>query len=250
MEIGKGKTKETPLILDTREKVGEAFEILLNGVRFPPEKESVFLRAICTLDRLIARPSLRADELRTLRDSLAILGNSALILEALGSEGVKRCFGHLAGPDSDLPHCFPLPLENKDLAEYLDYELSSNDSAYQDQVALDYIDEPISSLSLNILVSKLRGNPDFMIRMFGDSRIHGGSENPYFFRFLEDAKKEPRFYKANLALSYLSFFTKRSKVVVQHDDDKENGKVLKAVKVRQKIQKMDEIFFRGLAKRP
>jgi len=251
---------------DTRDRVGRAVEILHHGERLDPERESQKIEAIHTLDRLLRRKKLPLEERDILRDSLKILGSEDLALAALGPKGVRRYFELLSGPESDYPYCFTLPLLDDDLESYLLFELCHDDPAYQDQCVLDLIDDEPMTDAVNLLVSRLKANPDFYLKIKNDERLKGAGENPIVSHFDDvvfDAAKEedpkgdpnggtePRVQKIHLsksssALRHLFYRKERLKKIRDYEDCIKKGRVITAAKEKKSLRKMDERYFAAL----
>lgn len=237
-----------PRILQTRNRVGDVIEVTPSGHDSDLENGMRILQAISTLDRLLGKKSLSKTELSNLQPLMKRMEHHETALEAFGADGIRRYFSHLSGPDASLPYTFPMPIDDEDLEAYLLYDFCHDDPAYQDQVAMDYLDEPIDSVAVNILISRLKANPDFLIRLLDNPRIHDGSDTPYLHRFTDTVKSDDRFKKASTALSYFFYFSKRNKLVLQYSEHREKGRNLKVGETRRKIRKLDQRFLTGLSK--
>ena len=242
----KGIQCQEVTVPETRATICQALNSAEEENEKDAELEAVIFHAIDTIDPLLKKKKLGRSDMELMRVSLKAFGDELVAMEYLGAEGAKKYFELLSGNDPNAPYILPLPLDEKDLDAYLTYDMAHDDPDYQDQCAIDYIDDPISNISLNLLISRLRGNPDLSIKIYSDKRLYNNTPNTsYLSHFLGQAQKDERFRGALDILKFYFGNDKRIKLVTDYWRAKNGGKSLKADACRKKIRNFDRDFFKA-----
>ncbi len=263
-------------IAKTRQLFSDAFELVPSESSLAPIDPDCLLMAIDTLGRLLRRQCLSPDEIRTAQSSMKALGIYENAVEAFGLDGIRRYFKLLSGPDSDHPYFLAIPLFDDDLESYWFYDVCHDDAPYQDQVILGHIDDSVETVGVNLLISRMKQNPDFGITLERDSRFQKmdllfqkagrGPLLKYIFHEVhsaaesnEEKMRSPGFDKATVqdqpwiplrkasaALSYL-FNKERTKKVHKYENNLKKGDLRFAAKIREEICAKDFERFRQIS---
>jgi hypothetical protein len=167
--------------------------------------------SIDAMDRMLALDSPNPYQRFKMRERVAGVGNPDRILSFFGHCRIRRFFELLSGSGKEYPYAFVLPLYDSDLRSYLEFELIKGDPADQAQSAFDYIDEPIERAGTNLLVSYLKANPGFTLRVFSSPKLYNNTvRDSALSSFLGKVRDDIRLDKGFEALSY--YFTNPERI--------------------------------------
>jgi hypothetical protein len=210
------------------------------GNKTDEDLEKAIFDAIDTIGPLLKKKKLGRSDMGLMRASLKVFGDELVAMEYLGVEGAKKYFELLSGNDPNAPYILPQALEENDLEAYLFYDMAHDDPDYQDQCAIDCIDDPISNTSLNLLISRLKGNPELMIKIYSDKRLYNNTPNTSTAsQFLSRLQDIPSYKPACEILRYYFGNDKRIKLVTDYWKARNKGARLKMDDLRKRIRNYD-----------
>ena len=216
-------------------------------IKTDEELEKAIFDAIDTIGPLLKKKKLGRSDMDLMRASLKEFGDELVAMEYLGVEGAKKYFELLSGNDPNSPYTLPQALDDNDLEAYLFYDMAHDDPDYQDQCAVDCIDDPISNTSLNLLISRLKGDPDLMIKIYSNKRLYNNTPNTSTVsQFLSRLQDTPSYKSAFEILKYYFGNDKRIKLVTDYWKARNKGARLKMDDLRKKIRNFDRDFFKAV----
>jgi hypothetical protein len=238
---------------------GNVEEALSEESQFDLELLGQISDAYDLLKKTLARKRIGADEIGKIQKAMELMGSYENALEAFGTEGLRRYFQLLSGTDTDHPFYLTLPIQDEDLNAYWDYDHYHDDPSYQDDIVLEYIDEQVEMVAVDLLISRLKANPEFYKKVVDDEQAKdaaGKSHITAFTKVVFDAYRESvaakskhpsaktadsdfPFKKSSFALSYYFYSKDRIKKMGQYFGLLQSGKVIAAAKVKREIRKED-----------
>jgi len=255
--------REAPMestALEIEPRSGQALEFLMSETREPidevlapddveigtdTELEQAIFDAIDTIDPLLKKKKLGRSDMSLMRASLKVFGDELVAMEYLGVEGAKKYFELLSGNDPNAPYILPQTLDDNDLEAYLTYDMSYDDPEYQDQCAIDYLSDPISNISLNVLISRLKGNPNLSAKIFASPDLRGDNGGSLMAEFIRQLRQDSRYEKAFGILYYFFANDKRVDLVIKYYNAINHRKMTVVSQLRKRIVNMDWDFLKN-----
>lgn len=209
--------------------------------------------SVDAMDRMLAIESPTREDRFKMRECLAAFGNADQILTALGHERVRLFFELLSGPGKEYPYAFVLPVYDPDLRSYLMFELLRGDPAEQALCAFEYISEPMERAGVNLLVSHMKANPGFTLRVFSSPTLYDGTiSSSALSSFLGKVRDDIRLEKGFEALSYFFANLERIESIAKYRDALAETipqrQRFRASKTSWRIQNKDQLFLKTLLK--
>jgi hypothetical protein len=229
------------LAIETRETIGE----ILASEESDVELEKHIFDAIDTIDPLLKKKKLGRSDMDLMRSSLKVFGDELVAMEYLGVEGAKKYFELLSGNDPNSPYILPQALDDNDLEAYLFYDMAHDDPEYQDQCAMDYIEGTVSNISLNILVSRFKGNPDLSAKILSSAPLRGDNGVSVMAEFIGQVRGNSRYQRAYSLIYYFLANDRRVDLVIKYYKAINQRKMTVASQLRKRIVNMDRDFFKN-----
>lgn len=244
-------------------RVRSSFSRVLDSITIEsavsPELENRILDAFQTIQKTLRKNKPTQAEMVELQRSMKTMGTYENAVEAFGIEGLKRYFTLLSGPDIDHPYFFTIPLIDDDLEYYWIFDFHHDDPEYQDQCVLDGIDDEPMTDAVNLLVSRLKANPDFYFRVKSDAQAKEALGKPTISNFnqvifdtyqngetasgneAQAESEEPKIplKKSFYALSYYFHSKDRLKKLRLYEESIRTKKILIAAKAKKDLRKLD-----------
>ncbi len=247
------------VVPNVRKRVSDAFELVSSESRLAPIDPELVLVAIDTLGSLIMKKHWTPEEIEAAQGGMKALGSYDVAFGAFGTEGLRLYFQLLSGTDADHPFYFAFPIMDEDLKSYWDYDYYHNDPLYQDDIVLEYIDEEVETIAVNLLLSRLKANPLFYKKVVDDEKAKDAAGKGHITAFTQVVLDTHRkcesaqgdhpspdtiqanlpLKKASVALNYFFYSKVRVKKVSQYLDLHYSGKALAAAKLKKEIRKLD-----------
>jgi hypothetical protein len=161
--------------------------------------------------------------------------NPSIILKALGDETVIRYFNALSGKDK--PYTFVLPVEKKDLLEYLRFETEEAPAPF----IIKMLKKPLTAAGINILITHAKWTPVFI------SNIRGKVGEERLKSVLAQVRRD--FPDAADAIEYILFNEGRRKILQDAEILWQKGNNDGHTKKIEECRNTDNSFFEELTKR-
>ena len=253
------RTSKESISARVRETASKVLDSIIIESAVSPEQEKRVFDSYQVVQKTLRKNKLTRIEMMELQRSMKTMETYENAVEAFGIEGVKRYFKLLSGPDADHPYFFTIPFFDDDMESYWLFDFHHDDPDYQDQCVLDYIDDDPITVAVNLLVSRLKANPEFYRLVKKDEQLKAASGkatvsgfNGHIFAatqengesvangtHTESAEPKIPLKKSYYALVYYFHSKDRLKKLKLYEDSNSARRFLIAAKAKKDLRKLD-----------